>query len=100
MLIVPASKVSVPLTVVMRTRSSVPEVVFVPLVTVAPFPEVVFAVVPEITQILLPTKVMVIAPAKVVAALYTFPSTISAPEVAHKEPKTVFVGDKPYLEPA
>ena len=31
MLIEPASKVSVPLTVVMRTRSSVPDVVFVPL---------------------------------------------------------------------
>jgi len=32
MLIEPASKVSVPLTVVMRTRSRVPEVVFLPLI--------------------------------------------------------------------
>ena len=56
MLIVPASKVSVPLTVVMRTRSSVPERVIEPLHK-EESAEFEFPIIPEPTQILVPKDV-------------------------------------------
>ena len=66
MLIEPASKVSVPLTVVMRTRSKVPDKVILPafIVVTLLFDTAKF---PDPTQILEPTRVNTILPCKTVA---------------------------------
>ena len=65
MLMEPASKVSVPLTVVMRTRSRVPERAFVPALT-APVPE--FASDPAAVHVFPEMFVNTTAPCRVSAA--------------------------------
>ena len=66
MLIEPASNVSVPFTVVMRTRSNVPLKVIFPLVVIVPAPSVL-AITPEAVQIFEPKVVKVKLPVKVKA---------------------------------